>query len=892
MNHASTRCPPADVIAAFAFGELSAANAPEVQSHISECELCLQTVGQLARSSQSGPTAVAPEPALAEAGQAIGSYRLVHKLGEGGMGEVWKAEQLAPVRRTVALKLLKAGLDTRQIVGRFESERQVLALMQHPGIAQMFDAGITTSGRPYFVMELVDGQRITEYCDQARLSVQDRLLLFQQVCEAVQHAHQKGFIHRDIKPSNVLVTMQNGRALPKVIDFGLAKVAAPDAPDATVTEIGMVLGTPAYASPEQMSLGVIDVDTRSDVYSLGVLLYELLVGVIPFEVPGGKPEAIIELRRNIRDLEPARPSARLSRLGARSSDIAKRRATEVAALSRQLRGDLDWIVMKALEKDRSRRYASPGDLARDTQRYLRHEPVLAGSPTAAYRMRKFVRRHRAGTAFGVVVISLVVAFAISSVIQLKRIAAERDRATAEAAKASSINTFLVDTLGSADPWQSGADISLRDTLKQAAAKVDTSFKDQPLIAATIRRTIGKTYVSLGRFDEGEPLLNAALEARVKLLGRESADVAESLADRAALFQGRGQFDEAVKQAREALALRQTLLGTGHALVAESLLDLANSLTSKGEYEEATRVAEEALAIRERIFGPESLEVAAALTQVGNLASNGKGDQDRALQLLQRSYDIRRKRLDASDLRIAETEVDMGAACYLKQKYVEAEALYRSGLQIVTRVLGKSHPQAIVVTENLAGALMMLKRYDETLALMDEVLAQRKAVLGESSPQVARTMVNIAMVLSSATKTEESIAMFAEAVPRFAKAYGEEHPDYAVVLQMYTGSLNKAEHFADAERTGRQSIALMEAKFPADFPSTARTRVFLAKALTMRGKFAEAETQLKTARPVFEKKIGVNTPQGQQMVDGYVELYTRWGKPKEAEAIKAQLSAVK
>src|SRR5882757_419902 len=491
MSSAAAPCPPADALAAFAFGELDGERSGDIQSHISRCEDCLEAVGHLAASRTALTTAGsaasgigasaqtgAADPVLSEPGQKIGAFRLVRKLGEGGMGEVWEAEQLAPVRRTVALKLLKPGMDTRQIVARFEAERQVLALMQHPGIAQMFDAGIAAGGRSYFVMEYVNGIRITEYCDRAKLDVRQRLLLFLQVCAAVQHAHQKGAIHRDIKPSNVLVTERDGRPLPKVIDFGLAKLTSAPLAELTLTEVGTLLGTPAYASPEQMSLGAIDVDTRSDVYSLGVLLYELLVGVIPFEATAAGPAALLELRRGIRELEPIRPSARVSRLGPRGADLARHRGADPTTLRRQLRRDLDWIVMKALEKDRTRRYASPGDLARDTQRYLDNEPVLAGSPTAVYRMGKFVRRHRLGTAVGVAILGLIIAFVILSAVQVGRANTERDRAAAAARKAASINELLQDTLGSADPWKSGADVSVRATLASAVKKAQTAFRDQ------------------------------------------------------------------------------------------------------------------------------------------------------------------------------------------------------------------------------------------------------------------------------------------------------------------------------------------------------------------------------------------------------------------------------
>jgi len=479
-----------------------------------------------------------PAASQPPSGQLVGPYRLVRQLGEGGMGAVWEAEQLAPVRRTVALKLLKAGMDTRQVLARFEAERQVLALMQHPGIAQVFDAGMTSVGRPYFVMEYVDGVRITRYCDQAQLGVPERLRLFQQVCDAVQHAHQKGVIHRDIKPSNVLVATRNGVPQPKVIDFGLAKLIASEVKHVTLTEVGTVLGTPAYASPEQMSFGTIDVDTRSDVYSLGVLLYELLVGIIPSG-----------------EHEPTRPSTRISTLGEHGLELARMRGTDVSALRCQLRGDLDWIVIKALEKDRSQRYTSPAELARDTQRYLEHEPVLASPPGAAYRLRKFVRRHRVGTAFGTVLALLVIAFAVTSAIQVKRIGSERDRATHEAAKAASISRFLQDTLGSADPWQTGSDISVRETLKRAADKIDVSFKDQPLVAAAIHHTLGNTYIGLGRLDEAEREIRAALQTRIALLGHEHIDVAESLADLGDLYQARADFDAAVKANGEALDIR-------------------------------------------------------------------------------------------------------------------------------------------------------------------------------------------------------------------------------------------------------------------------------------------------------------------------------------------------
>jgi eukaryotic-like serine/threonine-protein kinase len=864
MKNPAAGCPPADTIAAFAFGELEPEYASAVQLHISHCEPCLETVGQLAGSKSSrsglqasqfpGNSSEEGTATLAAAGHVIGPYRLVRKLGEGGMGEVWESDQLAPVRRRVALKLLKPGMDTRQIVARFEAERQVLALMQHPGIAQMFDAGITDGGRSYFVMEFVDGVRITEYCDSAALGVGDRLLLFQQVCEAVQHAHQKGVIHRDIKPSNVLVAKQDGRALPKVIDFGLAKLTSPDVNDHTLTEVGTLLGTPAYASPEQMSLGVIDVDTRSDVYSLGTLLYELLVGVLPFEADESRPAGLLELRRRIRDLEPIKPSTRLSRLGDRVPDLAKARGTDIDALRRQLRGELDWIVMKALEKDRTRRYASPGDLSRDTQRHLDHQPVLAGPPTARYRLGKFVRRHRLATAFGVVFVFLVIAFGIVSVIQVKRIATERDRATAEAAKASSINNFLQETLGAADPWQTGADISVRTTLVNAARKIDISFKSQPLVAAAIRRTIGKTYIGLGQYDDAEPLLRGALQTQLSLLGHDNPDVAESLSDLALLDLKRGHPELAVPRYEEVLELRRKLFGNTHTLVADTLLDLASTLYAKGDMDAAYERAQQSLAMRQSLSGPKSVEVAFILSQMNGILDS-RGDFAGAERVGLEGYEMMKELVGSDDARTATTASNI-AATYLREGHPEkAEPLLREAVRVLTRQAGENNPDTLRSMDTLGAVLNRQQKYDETIALTKDVLARKKAVLGENNKQVVRTMINLATVLKRAGRLDEAQQIYEHAVPRFLTAYGPTHPDSAMVLQRYGALLRQQHRYVDAERALRQALAIQSGQFKDDHPDLADTRASLGEVLMELGRLEEAQPMLQQAYEVLKKTFG-------------------------------------
>ena len=508
-------------------------------------------------------------------GTVIGRYQLLQKIGEGGMGEVWLAEQKEPVLRRVALKLVKAGMDTREVIARFESERQALALMDHPAIAKVLDGGSTPQGTPYFVMEYVAGIPITTYCDNHRLSNRARVELFMHVCEGVQHAHQKAIIHRDLKPSNILVTEVDGRAAPKIIDFGIAKALAQKLSPVTLfTRTGVLVGTPEYMSPEQALSSGEDIDTRTDVYSLGVIFYELLAGAAPLDL---RKITLDELLRRLREEEPPKPSAKVrTQDPATLSELARRREIDPLALAKQMRGDLDSIALKALEKDRSRRYASPSDLAADIGRYLRNEAVLAVAPSAVYRARKFARRYGAALAMTAALVLVLILAAGVSIRQ-------SIRANREAAVAQAVNDFLQhDLLAQASAaTQSGPSakpdphLEVRTALDRAAARITGKFDRQPEVEAAIRDTIGQAYVDLGLYPEARKQFERALELYRRVLGAENPETLKTMSRLGRTADLQGKYAEAEALESQTLAISRRLLGTEHPDTLKSMVTLAS-----------------------------------------------------------------------------------------------------------------------------------------------------------------------------------------------------------------------------------------------------------------------------------------------------------------------------
>ena len=660
-------------------------------------------------------------PGGAAAGQ-IGPYRLLQLLSEGGMGEVWLAEQKTPIHRTVALKLIKAGMDTKAVVARFESERQALAMMDHPNIARVFDAGSTAEGRPYFVMEYVPGLPITEYCDKHRLTIKERLELFLQVCEGVQHAHQKAIIHRDLKPSNVLVVEQDSKAVPKIIDFGLAKATAQRLTDKTMfTELGVIMGTPEYMSPEQADQSEQNIDTRTDVYSLGVILYQLLVGALPFDAKAMRAAGFEEILRKIREEEPPKPSTKIRSMGDASAASAEKRNEEPRSFAQHLRGELDWITMKALEKDRVRRYGAASELAADISRYLRNEPVVAGPATATYRMKKYALRHRIplGAAAGLVL--LLAGFAVVQAVELHRIKQERNRADRERDRAAHVTDFMTKMFKVSNPSEArGNSITVREILDKASADIGTSLTKDPELQAQMMHVMGDVYENLGLDPRAQSLQQRSLEIRQRVLGPEHPDTVASMVSLAVVLADEGRSADAEKLYRDALDIQRRALGPENRNTLNSMSNLASTLSDEGHSAEAEKILRETLGIQRRVLGPQDLDT---LNSMSNLAGilYREGQTAEAEKLYRETVDTERRVRGPEDPDTLNSTNNLAEVLSHEGRYDEAEKLDQATLEIRRRVLGPEHPDTAISTYNLGYIAALRGRRDEALSLLREAV---------------------------------------------------------------------------------------------------------------------------------------------------------------------------
>ena len=709
----------------------------------------------------------------------IGPYHLLERIGQGGMGEVWLAEQKHPVRRRVALKLIKAGMNTREIVTRFESERQALALMDHPAIARVFDAGSTPQGMPYVVMEYVAGVPITEYCDKHRLAMSERLELFVQVCSGVQHAHQKAIIHRDLKPSNILVTQVDGKPVPKIIDFGVAKAISQRLTAETMfTHAGALIGTPEYMSPEQANSGGEDIDTRSDVYSLGVVLYELLVGALPLDLTEIRDQAFFELLRRIREEDAPRPSTKLRTSSEHSSVAARNRGTEPAELDKQLKGDLDSIALKALEKERSRRYSSPSDLAGDIERYLHNEPVLAVPPSLAYRSGKFIRRHRLAVAASAVVALAVFGLIASLIIGSARVARERDRANREAQAAERVSDFLVGAFAISDPDESrGNKITAREVLDKGARQIETDLAGQPALQARLMSTMGKVYEGLGLYEPARQLLDKAIGLQKKTLGPEHQETLASQRMLARILQYQAQYPAAEKLYSETLQRQERLLGSDAMDTLRTKANLGSLYNEQGRYADAEKLLSETVKATTQASGQNSPETMSALHSLA-ISYDGERQYAKEADIWEELYRLRSQTLGPDHPDTVSSMQNLAYVYYKLGKAAEAEKLQRQGLEIGRRVLGNDHPSVLLAIGNLANTLLSEGKAAEAEPLQREALEGRRRILGPNHPETQYAIANLANILSGQKRYREAEALYREALQGEIRVLGDNHPEIA------------------------------------------------------------------------------------------------------------------
>jgi serine/threonine protein kinase/tetratricopeptide (TPR) repeat protein len=823
-----------------------------------------------------------PDPGqadLTKPGERIGPYKLLEKIGEGGMGEVWVAEQHEPIRRRVALKVIKPGMDSRAVLARFEAERQALAMMDHPHIAKVLDAGTTADRRPYFVMELVKGVPITEFCDARRLTPQQRLELFIPVCQAIQHAHQKGIIHRDIKPTNVLVELHDDRPVSKVIDFGVAKAIGQQLTEKTLyTGFGALVGTPAYMAPEQATFNALDVDTRADVYALGVLLYELLVGTPPFEPERLKLAALDEVLRLVREEEPPRPSTRLSTSQARAS-IAAVRQTDPTTLTKLVRGELDWVVMKALEKDRTRRYETASALAKDVERYLKDETVEACPPTLGYRVRKFTRKHRMALFWTAMVILILGGIAQASAwqamklrdalveVQEQRVATlkeklqadaererareaerkavkEKERADREAKATKAVQEYLINqVLAAADPYKSkGTKLSVEDLLDRAAAAVGSSFAAQPEFEVAIREMLGRTFMRLGKYAAARTQVTAALDLRKRLNSNNHPETFLNENDLGEILHQEGKVAEAERLLRACLERSRQTLGEKHPVTLATYSNLGTLLWRQKRHREAEPLTRRAYELQHEILGPENQNTLVSLLNLGIQIRDQGRLTDAEPLMVKALQELRRVYGDNHPTTIAARN-NLGSLRLAQRNLPEALRHYREALSAARAVLPDHHPNTLLTVNNVGYVLQQMGKLDEAETFYRWVVLTLQ-VQQPNHPHLLEALGNLAQCLEAQKKWEEAGKHRVELYQLSQRTLGIHHDDTLARQGSVLMNLNERKLWKEAMAWGETLLPLCQSIKGDTHDLTQAARLALAHAYLGADAPTKAEAQLR------------------------------------------------
>jgi tetratricopeptide (TPR) repeat protein len=775
-----------------------------------------------------------------------GRFQLVSTLGEGGMGQVWLANQIAPVRRQVALKLIKAGMYDPSVVQRFRSERQSLAMMDHPAIAKVFEAGATDQGQPYFVMEYVHGLPITKYCDEHRLDIAARLELFIQACEGVQHAHQKGIAHRDLKPANILVVDIDAAPVPRIIDFGLAKTTTPEPrTDSELTLLGQFIGTPGYMSPEQADPDL-DIDSRTDVYSLGVVLYVLLTGHQPFDVGIGKRPPLDVLLRKLREEDPPPPSAKAGMDRDTVVSTALDRGLKPKQLIQRLRGDLDWIAMKALERDRTRRYGTPSEFAADLRRHLQHEAVTARPASVAYRFQKYVRRHRLAVGVAAGSLAVLTAFSALQAVELRRTTMERDRANQERDRANRerdraarITDFMTAMFQVPDPSEArGNSVTAREILDKASNDIGTQLAQDAEVQSQMQQVMAETYLNLGLYDRAHDLSKRALDTRQRVFGPRDANTLATMGQLGWILDRQGHLAEAADIERQAF-LGETGVASPDA---PSTLEIMDHLTvidvDQGHYEDAEKrarlVAYRAIAT----LGADDTRtlhyrdhLALALWYLGRYADSEQQCRD--------LLEIERRVLGSDHPQTLATLNGLASAVAMQHRISEAERLYQAVIAAQTHVLGPEHRYTVLNLENLASLLVDSGHAVEAEKIYRRVLDIRQRTLGAEHPESLNSKVNLAYALFKEGRILQSDEMTRQTLPVQQRVLGREDPSTLVSQANLAAILIREHRYAEAEKLASDTLSVQTRTLGAEYPQTLDTLRIYGRALAFRRRYAEA-----------------------------------------------------